>query len=70
MSLPPTEPSSQMHYITARHPTNDLVTFRSSISLPGITVPATATTLATVGGRPLVAVTQVWSRPGGAMGQL
>ena len=45
-SLPPTEPSSQMHYITARHPTNDLVAFRSSINLPGITVPAGATTLA------------------------
>jgi len=49
-SLPPTEPSSQMHFITARHPANDLVPFRSSLSLPGITVPATATTLAMVGG--------------------
>ena len=56
VSLPPTEPSSQMHYITARHPTNDLVPFRSGLSLPGITVPGTATTLATVGSRPLVVV--------------
>ena len=55
-SLPPTEPSSQMHYITARHPTNDLVVFRASINLPGITVPAGATTLVSVGGQPLVAV--------------
>jgi hypothetical protein len=56
VSLPPTEPLSQMHYITARHPANDLVAFRASISLPGITVPAGATTLATVGSRPLVTV--------------
>ena len=33
------KPSSQMHYITARHPKNDVVTFRSSLTLPGITVP-------------------------------
>ena len=56
VTLPATEPLSQMHFITARHPTNDLVPFRSSLSLPGITVPQTATTLAKVGSRPLVAV--------------
>jgi hypothetical protein len=58
VSLPPTEPSSQMHYITARHPANDSVTFRSSITLPGITVPGGATTLALAGGEPLVAITK------------
>ena len=58
VSLAATEPSSQMHYITARHPTSDLVPFRSSITLPGITVPPKATTLASVGGQPLVAVTK------------
>jgi hypothetical protein len=56
VSLPLTEPSSQMHYVTARHPTNDVVTFRSSINLPGITVPVGVTTLASAGGEPLVAV--------------
>ena len=53
-SLPPTEPSLRMHYITARHPTNDLIAFRSGISLPAITVPAGATPLVSVGGQPLV----------------
>jgi hypothetical protein len=53
-SLPPTESFLGMHYITARHPTNDLIPFRSSIALPGISVPAGATTLVTVGGQPLV----------------
>ena len=57
-TLPPTEPSSQMHYITARHPTNDVVAFRSSLTLPGLTVPTNATTLVKVGGRPLVSVTR------------
>jgi hypothetical protein len=56
VSLPPTEPSSQMHFITARHPTNDLVLLRSSMPLPGIGVPSTVTTLALGGGQPLVAV--------------
>ena len=56
VSLPATEPSSQMHYITARHPANDSVGLRGSLSVAGITVPAGATALATTGGRPLVAV--------------
>ena len=58
VSLPATEPSSQMHYITARHPANDSVGLRGSLTVAGITVPAGATTLATTGGRPLVAVKQ------------
>ena len=57
-SLPATEPSSQMHYITARHPTNDLVAFRGSLTLPSITNPPTTTALARVGGQPLVTVTR------------
>ena len=56
VTLPPTETSSQMHYITARHPANDVVSFRSSISVPGIVVPSGATTLAFSGGQPLVAI--------------
>jgi len=58
VSLPPTEPSSQMHYITARHPTSDLITCRSSLALPGLTVPPRGTVLALCGGEPLVAVTK------------
>jgi hypothetical protein len=56
VSLPPTEPLSQMHYITTLHPTNDSIAFRSSMIMPGINVPAGATTLATAGGKPLVAI--------------
>jgi len=56
VSLPPTEPSSQMHYITALHPTNDAISFRSSINLGGITAPAGVTALALAGGKPLVAI--------------
>jgi hypothetical protein len=58
VSLPPTESSSQMHFITARHLTNDVVPLRGSLSLPGITVPLTTTVLAWVGGQPLVAVSR------------
>ncbi len=45
-----------MHYITALHPTNDAVTFRSSITMPGIALPASATTVAFAGGKPFVAI--------------
>ncbi|MCY2924782.1 MAG: immunoglobulin domain-containing protein, partial [Planctomycetota bacterium] len=55
VSLPPTEPLSQMHYITARHPANDSVALRSSISLPGLTLASNATAVALSGGRPFVA---------------
>ncbi|HWX19086.1 MAG TPA: immunoglobulin domain-containing protein [Candidatus Binatia bacterium] len=58
VSLPPTQPASQMHFITARHTTNSSITFRASITLPGITVPTNATAVALSGGRPLVAATQ------------
>jgi hypothetical protein len=58
VSLPATEPASQMHYIMARHPANGSVSLRGSLSVAGITVPAGATALATTGGRPLVAVRQ------------
>jgi hypothetical protein len=57
-SLPPTEPWLQMHYITARHATNDVVPFRSSLTLPSISVPATDTVLARVGGQPFMVVTK------------
>jgi hypothetical protein len=56
VNFPPTEPGAQMHFITARHVMNDLVAFRSSINLPGLTVPTNATALVLSGGRPLVAI--------------
>jgi subtilisin-like proprotein convertase family protein len=55
-TFPATEPLSTMHYITARHPTNDLVGFRSNIVLPGMTVPSGTTAVVQSGGKPLVAV--------------
>jgi hypothetical protein len=58
VSLPPTEPSLQMHYITARHPTNDSIVFRSNITMDGIIPPTGVKSLALAGGKPLVAVTQ------------
>ncbi len=56
VSIPPTEPSSQMHYITAAHSPNDTINYRSSITMPGISLPGNATTLASSGGKPLVAI--------------
>ncbi len=55
-TIPPTDPSFQMQYITALHPTNDTVTFRSSITMPGISTPATVTNVALCGGKPLVSI--------------
>ncbi len=55
-SFPPTEPGSQMHFVTARHAANDTVSFRSSVSLPGFTSPAGVTNVVTAGGKPLVVV--------------
>jgi len=47
-----------MHYVTARHPTNDAIALRSSLTVPGITAPVPATVLARVGGQPLVVVSK------------
>ena len=58
VALPPTDPGSQMHYITALHPANDAITFRGNITMPGITGPSKVTTLATCGGKPLVQITK------------
>ncbi len=54
--FPPTEPLSQMHYVTALHQTNQAITLQTSISLPGITMPTNVTAVLTSGGRPLLLV--------------
>ncbi len=56
VTMPPTDPLAKMHFITSRHPTNDTVTFRSNITMPGITNPVTVTNVALSGGKPLVMI--------------
>ncbi|HWX19197.1 MAG TPA: hypothetical protein VN578_04725 [Candidatus Binatia bacterium] len=58
VSLPATEPGSQMHFITARHSAGDSVSLRASMSVPGLTAPSNVTAVALSGGKPLVAVTK------------
>jgi hypothetical protein len=54
VSFPPTQPGSQMHFITALHPTNDLLTLRGNISVPGLTLTTNGTAVALASGKPLV----------------
>ncbi len=54
--MPATEPSSQMHYITARHPAGDVITLRSNMSVPSLTMPPGVTAVALSGAQPLLAV--------------
>ena len=56
VTLPATEPGPLMHFVTARHPTNDTVPLRSSLAIPGTSVPANTKVLARLGSQPLVAV--------------
>jgi len=58
VSMPPTQPGLQMHFITARHPANDSISLRSSMSVPGITAPTNVMAVALAGGKPLVAFTK------------
>jgi hypothetical protein len=58
VTLPATEPQSQMHYITARHSAGESVTLRSSMILPGVSVPSNVTAVALSGAQPLLAVTK------------
>jgi len=58
VTLPATEPLSQMHYITARHTASDSITLHSSMTLPGITLPSNDTAVALSGAQPLLAVTK------------
>jgi len=56
VTFPPTEPASQMHYITALHQTNDAITLAATMSLAGITLPTNSTAVLLSSGRPLLAV--------------
>jgi hypothetical protein len=56
VTFPPTEPSSQMHYITALHQANESIPFAVSMSLPGITIPTNVTAVLLSSGRPLLAI--------------
>jgi len=56
VTFPPTEPSSQMHYITALHQSNETITLAVSMSLAGITMPTNVTGVLLSSGHPLLAV--------------
>jgi hypothetical protein len=56
VTFPPTEPFSQMHYITALHQTNETISLATNMSLPGITLPTNVVGIVLSGGRPLLAV--------------
>jgi hypothetical protein len=56
VSFPPTEPTSQMHYVTALHQTNQTISLRTSMGLAGITLPTNVTGVLLSSGRPLLAV--------------
>jgi hypothetical protein len=56
VTFPPTEPSSQLHYITALHQANQTISLAGSMSLAGITLPTNVTGVLLSSGRPLLAV--------------
>jgi hypothetical protein len=63
VQFPPTQPLSQMHYITSLHLTNETLALSNAsapttLTVAGLTLPGGATAVATCGGRPLVVVAQ------------
>ena len=54
ITFPPTEPQLQMHFITARHQTNDIIPLKVSMNVSGITLPFDAQALALSGGQPFL----------------
>jgi hypothetical protein len=56
VTFPPTEPGTNMHFITALHPTNDSISLRTSMRLTGMVLPTNATAIALNGGKPFVIV--------------
>jgi hypothetical protein len=58
VTLPATEPQSQMHYITALHPVGDSITLRASMTLPGLAAPSNVTAVALSGASPFLVVAQ------------
>ena len=56
VTFPPTEPSSQMHYITALHQTNATILLRLSMNLEGISLPTNASAVLLSSGHPLLSI--------------
>ena len=54
VTFPQTEPG--LHFITALHPTNDLITLRSATTMTGMVLPTNATAIALSGGKPFVSI--------------
>jgi len=60
VSMPATVPGGQMHYITARHPVADSITFSNSVTFTSLTLPSNTneSAIALLGGHPFVVVQQ------------
>jgi hypothetical protein len=56
VAFPPTEALSQMHYITARHQTNETLVLSNLMTLANLTLPSDVTAIALSGGKPFLAV--------------
>jgi hypothetical protein len=56
IAFPPTEAKSQMHFITARHATNDVIALNASMNVSGFTLPSDAEALAVSGGQPFLTI--------------
>jgi hypothetical protein len=56
-----TEPGPKMHFVSARHTNNETIALRANITVTGVTLPANASALSSVGGRPLLAVRKAGS---------
>jgi hypothetical protein len=56
VTLPATEPLSQMHYITALHPAGDSISLRSTMNVAGVTFPTNVTAVGLSSGQPFLAV--------------
>jgi hypothetical protein len=54
VSFPPTETGAQMHYITARHQTNESITLTNRMTVPVFVAGSNAAVVAVCGGPPLV----------------
>ncbi|MDB6109181.1 MAG: hypothetical protein JWR69_931 [Pedosphaera sp.] len=56
VALPATQPSSQMHYITALHVAGESIALRNNMTVAGLILPLDADAIALTGGKPLMAV--------------
>jgi hypothetical protein len=58
VAFPPTEAGSQMHYVTALHATNEILTLSNRMNITGVSLPAGGTAIAVASNQPVVSVTK------------